>query len=51
MKALIAAGADKPAKNAAGKTPLEVATGLQAGATQDFYRACYQAKIDLLTAR
>jgi ankyrin repeat protein len=48
MKALIAAGADRSAKNAAGKTPLEVATELLAGAQQPFYRECYQAKIDLL---
>jgi ankyrin repeat protein len=48
MKALLAAGADRTAKNAEGKTPLEVATELLAGAQQPFYRECYQAKIDAL---
>lgn len=51
MKALLAAGADRSAKNAEGKTPLEVATGLLAGATQPFYRECYQAKVTLLSGR
>lgn len=50
MKALIAAGADRSAKNAAGKTPLEVATALLAGTQHEFYTACYQAKIDALRA-
>ena len=50
MKALIAAGADRAAKNAAGKTPLEVATALLAGTQHEFYTACYQAKIDVLRA-
>jgi ankyrin repeat protein len=49
MKALIAAGADRAAKNAEGKTPLDVATGLLAGTQEPFYRACYQAKINALT--
>ena len=48
MKALIAAGADRSAKNAEDKTPLEVVTGLLAGTQEPFYRACYQAKIDAL---
>jgi ankyrin repeat protein len=48
MKALVAAGADRLAKNAEGKTPLEIATGLLAGTQEPFYRACYQAKIDAL---
>jgi ankyrin repeat protein len=51
MKALIAAGADRAAKNAEGQTPLEVATALLAGTQQEFYVACYQAKIDALRAR
>lgn len=51
MKALLTAGADRAAKNAEGKTPLEVATGLLAGAENEFYRACYQAKVDLLRGR
>ena len=48
MKALLAAGADRTAKNAEGKTPLEVVTELLAGTQQPFYVACYQAKIDVL---
>lgn len=48
MKALLAAGADSAAKNAEGKTPLDVATSLLAGTENEFYRACYQAKIDVL---
>ena len=44
MKALIAAGADRTAKNPEGKTPLEVATGLLAGTQEPFYRACYQGE-------
>lgn len=51
MKALIAAGADPAPKNAEGKTPLEVATANLAGTQSEFYRACYQAKIDLLRGR
>ena len=48
MKALLAAGADRTAKNAEGKTPLEVVAELLAGTQQPFYVACYQAKIDAL---
>jgi ankyrin repeat protein len=50
MKALLAAGADRSARNAEGKTPLEVVTGLLAGTQEPFYRACHQAKIDVLRA-
>lgn len=51
MRALLAAGADPRAKNRDGQTPLDVATGLLAGTQEPFYRACYQAKIDLLRGR
>jgi ankyrin repeat protein len=51
MKALIAGGANPAEKNSEGKTALDVATGLLAGTQQPFYRACYQAKIDVLRGR
>ncbi len=51
LKALVAAGADTKAVNADGKAPLDVLSALLAGTSEPFYKACYQAKIDVLTAR
>jgi ankyrin repeat protein len=48
MKAVVAAGADGKAKNAQGQTPIEIVSTLLAGAEGDFYKACYQAKLDYL---
>ena len=48
LKALIAAGADGKAKNAAGQTPIEIVSTLLAGTQEPFYRACHQAKLDYL---
>jgi ankyrin repeat protein len=48
MKALVAAGADGKAKDAQGQTPIEIVSKLLAGAEGDFYKACYQAKLDYL---
>jgi len=48
MKALVKAGADGTAKNAAGETPVQVVSRRLAEADQPFYRACFQAKLDYL---
>jgi ankyrin repeat protein len=48
MKALVQAGADGKAKNAAGETPVQVVSRRLAEADQPFYRACFQAKLDYL---
>ncbi len=48
MKAVVAAGADGKARDAKGQTPIETVSELLAGAEGDFYKACYQAKLDYL---
>lgn len=48
MKALVKAGADGTAKNAAGETPVQVVSRRLAEADQPFYRECFQAKLDYL---
>ena len=48
MKALVTAGADGTARNAAGETPVQVVSRRLADADQPFYRACFQAKLDYL---
>ncbi len=48
MKAVVAAGADGKARDAKGQTPIETVSKLLAGAEGDFYKACYQAKLDYL---
>jgi ankyrin repeat protein len=52
LKTLVAAGADTKARNAEGRTPVEVLTKLlmqaDTSANAPFYRACRQAKLDYL---
>jgi ankyrin repeat protein len=48
LRALIAAGADRSATDAAGLTLLEAAAKRLADATHPYYKACFQAKVDYL---
>lgn len=48
LKALVAAGADGKAKNKAGESPVDTVRRRLADAENDFYRACFQAKLDYL---
>ena len=48
LRALVDAGADRSAKDAAGLTPAEAAAKRLADATHPYYKHCFQAKVDYL---
>ena len=48
LQALVKAGADRSAKDAAGLTPAEAAAKRLADATHPYYQRCFQAKVDYL---
>ncbi len=48
LRALVDAGADRSAKDAAGLTPAEAAAKRLADATHPYYTHCFQAKVDYL---
>ncbi len=48
LRALVDAGADRSARDAAGLTPAEAAARRLAEATHPYYQRCFQAKVDYL---
>lgn len=48
LKTLVKAGADSKAKNKAGESPVDIVRRRLADAENEFYRACFQAKLDYL---
>lgn len=49
LKTLVKAGADSKAKNTAGESPVDIVRRRLADAENEFYRACFQAKLDYLS--